>query len=333
MDNLTHSLVGVLLARAGLVRGASRPLLLSVVAANAPDIDIFVGFEPADYLVYHRHLTHALIAIPFMALFSAALVLGGGALWRRLRGRQAPPKQASFWRDSAAALLPVATHPLLDLTNSYGVRLWLPFSGEWASWDLLFIVDLTVWLILLLAVGIPALLKLVDREVGAGEGRGTAGAWAGLAALMLYVGLQAVAQEQAVEALDARLYGGAEPRHAAAFPRPLNPLSRLGYVRTNPAEYLLPLRVDQLDEVDPDRADRLPQAPPGPAVAAAWETELGRAYRQFARYPIVRVEELEHGWRVTFSDVRFLRGLGQLGFACRIRLDRQLREVESSFAF
>ena len=40
MDNLTHSLTGLMLSRAGLNRFYPRATLVLVIAANIPDIDI-----------------------------------------------------------------------------------------------------------------------------------------------------------------------------------------------------------------------------------------------------------------------------------------------------
>ena len=93
MDNLTHSLVGVLLSRAGLRKYApSQSTLLYVLAANAPDLDIVVGFSAPLYLTYHRHLTHSVFAIPVMAAVSVWLAWGLAWLWAKARRR-------SFARD------------------------------------------------------------------------------------------------------------------------------------------------------------------------------------------------------------------------------------------
>ncbi len=67
MDNLTHTLTGVLLARAGLRRLTPRATWISVVAANIPDIDILVGPSGINYLNYHRHLTHSLFSNPSLS--------------------------------------------------------------------------------------------------------------------------------------------------------------------------------------------------------------------------------------------------------------------------
>jgi membrane-bound metal-dependent hydrolase YbcI (DUF457 family) len=73
MDNLTHTLTGVLLVRAGLGRLTPRSTWIAVTAANLPDIDSVVGLWSIDYLNYHRHLTHSFLAVPIVAF--AALVI------------------------------------------------------------------------------------------------------------------------------------------------------------------------------------------------------------------------------------------------------------------
>ena len=47
-----------------------------------------------------------------------------------------------------ASLIVTATHPILDWTNSYGVRFFLPWSSKWFYGDLVYIVDPYLWLIL-----------------------------------------------------------------------------------------------------------------------------------------------------------------------------------------
>ena len=45
MDNLTHTLTGLALSRAGLNRYYARAGLVLMLAANAPDIDVIVVFS------------------------------------------------------------------------------------------------------------------------------------------------------------------------------------------------------------------------------------------------------------------------------------------------
>jgi len=120
MDPLTHTLTGLALSRAGLNRRSAYATPILMLAASAPDIDILAWLAgPAAYLHYHRHLTHAFVAIPFLALLPVLVV--------RLFARKPFDWKWAY----LVSLVGVATHPLLDWMNAYGVRFWLPFSGEW----------------------------------------------------------------------------------------------------------------------------------------------------------------------------------------------------------
>ena len=60
MDNLTHTLTGLALSRAGLSRWYARPTLVLMLAANIPDIDIVtIAGGPFNYFQYHRGVTHS----------------------------------------------------------------------------------------------------------------------------------------------------------------------------------------------------------------------------------------------------------------------------------
>jgi inner membrane protein len=50
----------------------------------------------------------------------------------------------------------VVSHPLLDLLNTYGVRLLMPFSDRWFHGDALFIVDPWLWLLFGIGAGVAA---------------------------------------------------------------------------------------------------------------------------------------------------------------------------------
>ena len=102
MDNLTHTLVGVLLARSLLGRLAPRATLMCVVAANIPDIDIVTSSSSIDYLNYHRHITHSIPAVPVMAALAVALV-EGPRRWLR-KGADPPPWLRTWLLAMIAAL-------------------------------------------------------------------------------------------------------------------------------------------------------------------------------------------------------------------------------------
>jgi inner membrane protein len=146
VDNLTHSLVGLAAAKAGLGRTSPYATFVCVAAANAPDADIVtLAGGPSYYLANHRGITHSIVgtlalgvALPlvFFACERLAARLGGRAPRARLKGLL------------VCSLLLAASHPLLDWTNSYGVRPFLPWDGRWVYGDVLFVVDPWLWLAL-----------------------------------------------------------------------------------------------------------------------------------------------------------------------------------------
>ncbi len=65
MDNLTHSLTGLMLSRAGLNRFYPRATLLLIISANIPDIDfVTIVRGPLFYFEQHRGITHSIAAAP-----------------------------------------------------------------------------------------------------------------------------------------------------------------------------------------------------------------------------------------------------------------------------
>jgi inner membrane protein len=213
LDNLTHSLVGLFLARAGFKHVTPRGTAIMMLAANAPDFDVICWFGgSASYIHWHRNITHSLIGLPFMALVAVAIV--------RLLGRKKIRWRPAF----LIAMVAVASHLILDLTNVYGVRLLLPFSGQWFHWDLTPVIDLTIWAMLFLGVAAPALGRLVGSEIGE-KRRGSGGGWAVTALLLVsvYDYGRSVLHDRAVALMDSRIYNGLTARRTGAFPQG-NPL-------------------------------------------------------------------------------------------------------------
>lgn len=141
MDNATHTLCGLALARMGGDRLGPLATSTLVVAANLPDLDVvgvLRGGQPW-YLCHHRGLTHALVGLAVQAV-----LLGLVMTWLGRRLPERPRPRALI----AAAALGLLSHLTLDGLNTYGVRPWLPFSGTWFYGDTAFIVDPWMWLLL-----------------------------------------------------------------------------------------------------------------------------------------------------------------------------------------
>ena len=308
MDNLTHTATGLFLSRAGLGRGAPHGVWILVLAANAPDADVISGlWGSLAYLKYHRHLTHALLGIPLMAVLPVLVV----ALVARRR--------LPWLRAYTVSLIGVASHPALDLTNVYGVRLLLPFSAEWYRLDSTYIVDLWIWAAFLLALSAPFLARLVGAEIGAQRGA-AARNWAlfALAFLALYNGARVVLHARAVATLEARLFAGHPPDRVGAFPGALNPLAWRGVAET--AEFVSLHELNLLNAFDPDRGRLVYKPQPSPALQAARRTAEFQVFLEFSQLPLWRVEERQ----VQAVDLRF--GFPwQPAFRATARLDERGR--------
>jgi inner membrane protein len=158
MEPFTHTLVGLTAAKAGLDRLSPWATTVCVLAANSPDSDIVVGLttDRWSYLHYHRGITHSIVGVIALALVVPTLVFAIERGWAAVRHRQ--PKTCYRGLLIASAIATV-THPLMDWTNNYGVRPFLPWSGRWFYGDLVFIVDPYIWLI----VGGAAFLSTSKR--------------------------------------------------------------------------------------------------------------------------------------------------------------------------
>jgi len=146
MDNLTHSLVGLAAAKAGLEKLSPGATALCVLASNSPDADIvtLIGGRWI-YLQNHRGITHSIVGTIVLALALPLVFHGVAWLIARLRKRKPETRLRGLM---IASIIVTASHPLLDWTNNYGVRLLLPWNSRWFYGDLVFIMDPVFWLVL-----------------------------------------------------------------------------------------------------------------------------------------------------------------------------------------
>jgi len=147
MDNLTHSLAGLIISKAGWQTPPPAVSLVCVVAANAPDIDFVSGFigDRWTLLHWHRGITHSFLGTILLALIIPSFFWLGDLMMARWRRRRIALRYRSLL---LASLLASVSHPLMDWTNNYGVRPFLPWNGKWFYGDLVFIVDPFLWAIL-----------------------------------------------------------------------------------------------------------------------------------------------------------------------------------------
>jgi inner membrane protein len=230
-----------------------------------------------------------------LPLLLTALLLGAQRLLRPNAPRPRPG-----WLLLAGAI-GIWSHPLLDLLNTYGVRLLMPFSERWYYGDALFIVDPWVWLTLLLGI-------LLSRRLGGAAGRQGRPA---LAALLLFAGyavVMAIASRAGVRAVERQAVEPAS--RVLASPVLANPFRRT-VVRELPGRYELG-RLSASPEWSYQRSEVISDGAGGAFAQAAAATPAGAAFLRWARFPrFEAVPDRGGRVRVRISDVRYGGAGGQ----------------------
>ena len=295
MEPVTHFLFGAAMGRAGLNRKTALATATLTLAAEAADLDVLSRFGGSAFgLNHHRGFTHSFLGVPLVA----AVVVGFVYLLWRLRGRKTrnpnlPPRWGLLF---AYACLAGFSHILLDFTNNYGVRPFWPFSERWYSWDIVFIVEPVLLVVLTLGLVLPVLFSLINEEIGARSKdampKGRLAATLALLAVFAYWGLRDFEHRRAIAVLQSRNYQGADAIRVSAYPYWVNPFRWYGVVET-PA-FFATMDVDSLaPEVDPEAQMQIRYKPEEtPVTLAAKKTYLGRVYLSWAQYPVTETEQL-----------------------------------------
>ncbi len=334
MEPITHFLTGACIGRAGLNRKTAYATVVATLAAEAADLDLLWGLDgPVQEFKHHRGITHTLIGAPFVALAVIAVI----ALWRKQRRSARPPTQSAmappirwFWL-YLTALIAAFSHILLDWANNYGVRPFFPFNPRWYAGSFMFIAEPVLWGLLVLAIFIPWLLGLADREIGARRPRFRGRGWAIFAlAGMVILGCWRWAEHAQARVLLERTQQTSAPvTRMALEPYPINPwrwhaiLETAGYYQTAEVDTRTGNIVsDQVQDVIYEPADT-------PAVEAAKQTSLGRVYLDWGTWAVVRdlgkdavpgMEPphlpLDRPWNtVEFTDLRFAYSFQRGGYS------------------
>jgi inner membrane protein len=336
------------MSRAGFNRKTALATLTMTFAAEAPDIDILTYSKGSLFeFAHHRGITHSLIGVP--VLTAAVLLL----VWiiQRIRMRSPErveerverlrklgyPTQVRWGLLYLFGLIAGFSHILLDYTNSYGIRLFEPFSYRWYSWDIVFIFEPLLYVVLIVGLVLPSLFRLINDEIGAKSRgpRGQVGAILALLGVLAVWGVRDYQHGKAVAAMQARVYRGADPIRVGAFPYPLNPFTWYGVVETR--DFFTQLQVDSLTpEVDPhDNAQIRYKPEETPASLAAKSSYLGRVYLDWARFPLVEVEHLsppQSGYIARFEDLRFTYpDETWSGLTGTVELDENLHVISEQF--
>jgi membrane-bound metal-dependent hydrolase YbcI (DUF457 family) len=340
LDNLTHSLFGVTLARTPLSRAGRGTTAALILASNAPDVDILATAGGAvKYLEWHRGITHGPLGIVGLGVIAAGLVWIGRRFydrrWPRKPAASAEP-DASFAMLVAVSIVGVLLHVVMDLPTTYGTRVLSPFDWHWFAVDWMPIID--IYLLMALVIGLL--------------GRPTPTQQRAKAAFVLLLmatnyGVRAAAHHQALD-LAPRLFGPTLPLPCdapaastpviASWPRATPPSDPPAGRRclvemvampsfTSPFTWRIIAQMSNAYEIhdinlldqrfrDPESGSdapwRMTLRYPNiwtPAVAKAATTRLGQVFLGFSRFPAARSAiDTTGATTVRWTDMRFAGG-------------------------
>jgi inner membrane protein len=285
MDNLCHSLAGMALSRAGLNRRTALATSTLVIANNLPDLDVAVFATNTLAMSFRRGWTHGVLAqLTLPILLTGAMLLYD----RYFRRKSLPADRAQPGQLLLLSYIGVLMHVFMDFTNSYGVRLLMPFSERWFYGDALYIVD--PWLYLMLGIG-WWLAK-----------RGPRAARIGVALAAVYVAamlLSNVIARREVAAGLARA-GQAETRFMVT-PVIVNPFRREVVIDVGTRYERGNLWFDPLPHFRP-AGFGIDKGLDQPAVQQALQSDRARAFLRWSRFPFAQVDPSGAVW---LNDYRY----------------------------
>jgi inner membrane protein len=300
VDNITHTMAGAVLARAGLDRRGTLPLASGTLrlAANAPDIDVFVLFLGSYAgLALRRGWTHGPLAMVLLPLMLTAIMLAWDRWVRRRGARAASLAPMTFGATLLIAFIGVLSHSFLDWLNTYGVRLMMPFSREWFYGDAVFIIDPWLWLLFTVAL---VRWRRTRRRV---QIFGTTAA----VYVVAMIGLSMVAEPIARRAAEAAGIAGID--EVMYQPAPAQPHRASLVVATRESYTLGSFHWLASAGRVTFHPDAIPRGDwKSSEVRRAMEDPRVRDYLVWSRFPFVRVEQTLDGREVFFGDARYTDG-------------------------
>jgi inner membrane protein len=296
MDNLCHALAGLAIGEAGLKKKTALASATLMIGANLPDVDGLLYFIQADAAIgFRRGWTHGILAMAVWPFVLAGLMMLVGRLFRK----QTDPRGLLL-----LSAVSVWSHPLLDLMNTYGVRLLMPFSGRWFYGDTLFIIDPWVWIALTLGI---VLARLAQRRGSPAPYRpmrvvlALTLAYVATMASIGFAGRGVVRREARARSL--------EPARIMVAPVALHPLRREFVVSDGSVHVdgFLELGTGGFTFVSGGQY-RLNADAPGAREAAA--TPQGRRFLDWARFPFFVAGPADDcpGGHVCINDARYYPG-------------------------
>jgi inner membrane protein len=267
-----------------------------MVAANLPDVDVFVFMTNTPSVEFRRGWTHGIIAAAVLPIALTAVLAGFDRL-RRRHGKSSGLPVNIPWL-LVICYAGVLSHIGLDFLNNYGVRLLAPFDWRWFYGDAVFIADLWLWLAL--AAGV----WLSRRRGSPRPARGA------LVFTACYI-VAMVVSAQAARGVVANIWQGARgvaPRALMVGPLPITPFTRT--VIVDAGDHYETGTFSWWSASVSFDPEQIPKNDREPAVAIARQDRLISAYLVWSRFPYWTIERVNGALDVGVRDMRFGGALG-----------------------
>ncbi|HEU4827718.1 MAG TPA: metal-dependent hydrolase [Gemmatimonadales bacterium] len=304
MDNVCHTLAGAALAESGLARRTALGYATLLIGANLPDLDVlaFLGGPLAD-LEWRRGWSHGVVALAVLPFLLTSLMLFVDRASQRMR-RAVIPSEVRPGQLLLLSFVAIASHPVLDSLNTYGVRWLVPWSEDWSYGDTLFIIDPWVWI----ALGAGVWVSRKRRHARERNLVPEVPARRALLFTACYIAVMALTNI-AARRIAAReiLAAHRSPIHSLmTAPVPANPLARQVVVEQEDAYRVASFSWFASPRIDRSSIRAFPVSPPAhPAVAAAAATPEGRRFLGWARFPSFTIDSSAAGYVVHIVDLRY----------------------------
>ncbi|MGE5701707.1 MAG: metal-dependent hydrolase [Clostridia bacterium] len=310
MDTGSHLLLGVSLAGLAYVDPAvaQHPEIAQAVLAGtligsvAPDFDTVVRLKGySTYIRHHRGVSHS---IPALFLWPVVIVLP--LVW--INGLSGAWLPLYLWTFAAVVL-----HVLLDMLNSYGVQSLRPFSKRWVHLDILAIFE--PFLFLLHLAGVVAWLgfSLEPQALFPGV----------YAISLVYILIRTIQHRRLV-----RLVRYVLGQEGICQVLPGFHWFRWQFVLEGEHAFYTGTINRGMIHV----GEIYSKVEANPIIAATTGTDGVRAFLTFAQRIHVTCMEVQDGYMVRWSDVRFWYDR-KLPFGVDVRLDRNLQVVSCSIGW
>jgi len=305
MDTASHLLFGFTLA--GLAQldpvVAQQPELLvavtcgTVIGSQAPDFDTVVRVRGySSYLRFHRGVTHSIPALLLWPLLITSAV------------SQLIDVSGAFFTVFLWTFAAVLFHVFLDMLNSYGVQCFRPFTKKWIHLDILAIFEPFLFILHLVGLGLAMMGNFAPGTVFGYVYGCTFG----------YIALRALYHHYLIGRVKAFLQVEGVYQVSPSFHwfRWTFVVESADHFYTGKIVY----RQIILEEIIKKEDDNQ-------VIKATIGTDGVRAFLGFAQRVHVTCKELQDGYEVRWSDVRFWHNR-KLPFGVDVRLDKNLQVVK-----